>query len=95
MRLLGSWGHIEGRSAIHIARVHAERRRNFLGRRFGERGYFLSIVGRYEEAILQYISRQELEDARLEPLNSWRRREETAFMRLNEIGAAPTIPQPP
>ncbi len=34
-------GYIKGKSAIHIARHHAERRRNFVGQHFWARGYFV------------------------------------------------------
>ena len=65
-------GYIKGKSAIHMARVYAERRRNFVGQHFWARGYFVSTVGRDEEVIRQYIRHQEVEDARLEQLNLWR-----------------------
>jgi len=65
-------GYIKGKSAIHMARVYAERRRNFVGQHFWARGYFVSTVGRDEEVIREYIRHQELEDARLEQLNLWR-----------------------
>jgi putative transposase len=66
-------GYIKGKSAIHMARVYAERRRNFVGQHFWARGYFVSTVGRDEEVIREYIRHQELEDARLEQLNRKRR----------------------
>ncbi len=65
-------GYIKGKSAIHMVRVYAERRRNFVGQHFWARGYFVSTVGRDEEVIREYIRHQELEDARLEQLNLWR-----------------------
>ena len=65
-------GYIKGKSAIPMARVYAERRRNFVGQHFWARGYFVSTVGRDEEVIREYIRHQELEDARLEQLNLWR-----------------------
>ena len=65
-------GCIKGKSAIHMARVYAERRRNFVGQHFWARGYFVSTVGRDEKAIREYIRHQKLEDARLEQLNLWR-----------------------
>ncbi len=65
-------GYIKGKSAIHMARVYAERRRNFVGQHFWARGYFVSTVGRDEQVIREYIRNQELEDARLERLNLWR-----------------------
>ncbi len=39
-------GYIKGKSAIHVARVYAERKRNFVGQHFWARGYFVSTVGR-------------------------------------------------
>ena len=65
-------GYVKGKSAIHLARVYGERRRNFVGQHFWARGYFVSIVGRDEAAIREYIKSQEKEDQRLEQLNLWR-----------------------
>src|SRR2546423_1381312 len=65
-------GYIKGKSAIHLARVYGERKRNFTGQHFWARGYFVSTVGRDEDTIREYIRRQEKEDARLEQLNLWR-----------------------
>lgn len=65
-------GYIKGKSAIHLARVYGERRRNFVGQQFWARGYFVSTVGRDEAVIRAYIKQQEQEDPRLEPLNLWR-----------------------
>lgn len=62
-------GYIKGKSAIHVARVYGERKRNFVGQHFWARGYFVSTVGRDEEVIRRYIQDQEKEDARLEQLN--------------------------
>ena len=39
-------GYIKGKSAIHLARVYGERKRNFVGQHFWARGYFVSTVGR-------------------------------------------------
>ena len=61
-------GYIKGKSAIHIARVHFDRRRNFVGHHFWARGYFVSTVGRDEAAIRDYIKHQEKEDQRLEQM---------------------------
>ena len=41
-------GFIKGKSAIHLARVYRERKRNFVGQHFWARGYFVSTVGRDE-----------------------------------------------
>ena len=61
-------GYIKGKSAIHIARVYGERKRNFVGQHFWARGYFVSTVGRDEEMIREYIQHQEREDRRLDQL---------------------------
>ena len=61
-------GFIKGKSAIHIARVYAGRRRNFVGQHFWARGYWVSTVGKNEAAVRQYIQNQEQEDKRLEQL---------------------------
>ena len=65
-------GYIKGKSAIHLARVYGERKRNFVGQSFWARGYFVSTVGRDEATIREYIRNQEKEDERLEQLNLWR-----------------------
>ena len=61
-------GFIKGKRAIHIARVYAGRRRNFVGQHFGARGYWVSTVGKNEAAVREYIQNQEKEDQRLEQL---------------------------
>ncbi len=65
-------GFIKGKSAIHLARVYGERKRNFVGQHFWARGYFVSTVGRDEGVIRAYIQKQEREDARLDQLGLWR-----------------------
>ena len=65
-------GYIKGKSAIHLARVYAERKRNFVGQHFWARGYFVSTVGRDETVIREYIKTQEKEDERLEQLGLWK-----------------------
>jgi len=62
-------GGVKGKSAIHLARVYGERRRNFVGQHFWARGYFVSTVGRDEEVIRAYIRHQEREDERLDQMN--------------------------
>ena len=64
-------GYIKGKSAIHLARVYGERKRNFVGQHFWARGYFVSTVGRDEEVIRQYIKKQEAKDERLDQLRLW------------------------
>ncbi len=65
-------GYIKGKSAIHLARVYGERKRNFVGQHFWARGYFVSTVGRDEEVVRRYIRHQEQEDQRLDQLRLWR-----------------------
>ena len=62
-------GYIKGKSAIHLARVYGERKRNFVGQHFWARGYLVSTVGRDEGVIRAYIQQQEQEDKRLDQLN--------------------------
>jgi len=62
-------GFIKGKSAIHIARTYAGRKRNFVDQHFWARGYFVSTVGRDEEVIREYIRHQEAEDRRVDQLN--------------------------
>ena len=61
-------GYIKGKSAIHVARVYGERKRNFVGQHFWARGYFVSTVGRDEAVIREYIRNQEKEDERMDQL---------------------------
>ena len=62
-------GYMKGKSAIHIARVYAGRRKNFVGQNFWARGYWVSTVGKDEAAVRRYIREQEKEDKRLEQMN--------------------------
>ena len=62
-------GYMKGKSAIHVARTFLGRKKNFTGSSFWARGHFVSTVGRDEEAVRQYIKKQEAEDARLDQLN--------------------------
>ena len=59
-------GYIKGKSAIHLARVYGERKRNFVGQHFWARGYFVSTVGRDEAVVRKHIRKQEQEDKRRE-----------------------------
>ena len=63
-------GFLKGKSAIHIARAYAGRRRDFRGQHFWARGYFVSTVGRDEEKVRRYIKQQEKEDRRLDRLRA-------------------------
>ncbi|MGB3199054.1 MAG: IS200/IS605 family transposase [Saprospiraceae bacterium] len=67
----GVVGFLTGKSAIHLARVYGERRRNFVGQRFWTRGYYVSMVGRDEATIRDYLRHQEEEDQRLDQLKLW------------------------
>jgi len=64
-------GYIKGKSAIHLARVYGERKRNFVGQNFWARRYFVSTVGRDEAMIREYIRNQEKVDERLEQMKLW------------------------
>ncbi len=64
-------GFIKGKSAIYVARQYG-RKRNFSGEHFWARGYYVSTVGRDENAIREYIKHQEMADKRLDQLNMFR-----------------------
>ena len=64
-------GYMKGKSAIHLARVYGERKRNFVGQHFWARGYFVSTVGRDEAMIREYIRNQEKADENLEQIKLW------------------------
>lgn len=66
-------GYIKGKSAIHLARVYSERKRNFVGQHFWARGYYVTTVGRDEAVIREYIRTQEEADQRLDQMIMWRR----------------------
>ena len=61
-------GYIKGKSAIDIARTWGGRKRNYTGEHFWARGYYVSTVGKDEEAIKAYIRDQEAEDRRIDQL---------------------------
>jgi putative transposase len=65
-------GFMKGKSAIHLARVYGERKRNFVGEHFWARGYYVSTAGRDEAVIREYIKKQEQEDTRLDQIGLWR-----------------------
>jgi len=62
-------GFIKGKSAIQIARNFQGRKKNFTGQHFWARGFYVSTVGKDENAVREYIQRQEQEDKRLDQLN--------------------------
>ena len=61
-------GYIKGKSAIQIARKFGGRQRNFTGKNFWARGYFVSTVGLDEEIVRAYIRHQDAEDARYDQM---------------------------
>ena len=64
-------GYLKGKSAIHLARVYGERKRNLVGQHFWARGFFVSTVGRDESVVREYIRNQEQEDQRLDQRGLW------------------------
>ena len=62
-------GFIKGKSAIHIASTYLGRRKNSTGQSFLARGYYVSTVGKDEEATREYIKQQEEEDRRIDQLS--------------------------
>ncbi len=62
-------GFMKGKTAIHIARVYAGRRKSLVGQPFWARGYWVSTVGRDETAVRRYIQEQEQEDRRIDQLS--------------------------
>lgn len=65
-------GFIKGKSAIHLARVYGERKKNFVGQHFWAGGFLVSTVGRDESVVREYIRTQEEEDKRLDQLEMWK-----------------------
>ena len=65
-------GYIKGKSAIHLARVYGGRKQNFVGQHFWARGFYVSTVGRDEEAVRKYIREQEEEDKRIDQMGLWK-----------------------
>jgi len=59
-------GFMKGKSALHIARMHMNVRKNFTGMHFWARGYFVSTVGRDETTIREYIKNQEKHDQQMD-----------------------------
>ena len=62
-------GFIKGKSAIQIARNFQGRKKNFVGQHFWARDYYVSTVGKDEDAVREYIQKQEHEDQRIDQLN--------------------------
>ena len=55
-------GYLKGKSAIAVARKFKGRQRNFNGKHFWARGYFVSTVGLDEVVVREYIRHQESQD---------------------------------
>lgn len=55
-----------------VARNFSGHKRNFTGQHFWARGYFVSTVGKDENAVREYIRQQEAEDRRLDQLRLFR-----------------------
>jgi putative transposase len=66
-------GYIKGKSAIYLARTFGNRKANFTGEHFWARGYYVSTVGKDEEAVRRYIRKQEEADRRLDQLSLFER----------------------
>jgi putative transposase len=64
-------GYTKGKSAIHLARVYGERKKSLAGQHFWARGFYVSTVGRDENAVRKYIREQEGEDKRLDLMGLW------------------------
>mgnify|MGYP003565987196 CR=1 FL=1 len=62
-------GYIKGKSAIHIARHYMGCQRNYRGKHFWARGFYVDTVGLNEEIIRKYIQEQEEKDKRLDQLD--------------------------
>ena len=61
-------GYIKGKSAIHVARTYAGRKRNFVGQNFWARGYYVSTTGRDEDIIRNYIRKQDESDKKIDQM---------------------------
>ena len=61
-------GFLKGKCAIHMARVFGGRRKNFAGQHFWARGYYVSTVGKDEQAVRKYIKEQEATDRQWDQL---------------------------
>ena len=64
-------GFIKGKSAIHLARVYAERKSELRRAAFLGPWLLVSTVGRDEAVIREYIKHREEEDMRLDQMRLW------------------------
>lgn len=62
-------GYMMEKESIHIARVYAGPRKNFVGQNFWTREYWVSSVEKDEAAVRRYIREQEKGDKRLAQIN--------------------------
>ena len=60
---------IVGKSAIQITRNNLIHSRNFTEQQFWARGYYVSTVGRDEQAVQEYIKAQLVEDRWIDQMN--------------------------
>ena len=51
-------GFIKGKSAIHLARVYGERKRNFVGQHFWARGFWVSTVVPQEQKVSYHSDKE-------------------------------------
>ena len=68
-------GFVKGKSAIHIARGYAGKRRNFVRQHFWGGGYLASTVGKDEAAVRKCFRQMEKQDQRLDQLDLFRGQE--------------------
>lgn len=62
-------GYIKGKSAIHIARHYQGCQRNYRGKHFWARGFYVDTVGLNEDIIRKYIQEQDKKDQRLDQMD--------------------------
>ena len=62
-------GFVKGKSAIHITKTFSGHKRICIGQNFWVRGYFVSTVGKDEQADREYIREQETVDRRRDQQN--------------------------
>jgi putative transposase len=59
---------VKSKSEIQIARNFQGRKKNFVGQHFSAKGYYVSMVGKDEDAVRDYIQKQEKQDKHIEQL---------------------------
>jgi len=78
-------GYIKGKSAIHIARHYMGCQRNYRGKHFWARGFYVDTVGLNEEVIRKYIREQDEKDQRLDQLEMFTGDQKTQQMPKNDL----------